>query len=136
MTFHTLALIIAAACALIASIVSFYLIIMHATHYTKPYEQRQYVLPLPFPVPVPLLTPQQHHPNPLHDSRICCIILPPTMVLLARGILPRHIRLLRSIRHRLLLCAPVPLHCAEPPRTKAIFPNDTTKRLGIANLMV
>ena len=136
MTFHTLALIIAAACALIAIIVSFYLIIMHATHYTKPYEQRQYVLSPPLPVLVPLLIPQQHHPNSLHDSRICGLILPPTMVLLARGILPGHIRLLRSVRHRLLLFAPVPLHCAEPPRTKAIFPIDTTKRLGITNLMV
>lgn len=44
LTFHDLGLIIAAATALIAVLLSFYLIWMHATHYTKPYEQRQYVL--------------------------------------------------------------------------------------------
>lgn len=43
MTFHTLGLIVAASCSLIAIILSFYLIWMHAIHYTKPYEQRQYV---------------------------------------------------------------------------------------------
>ena len=42
-TFHSLGLVIAPACSLIAILVSFYLIFMHATHYTKPYEQRQYV---------------------------------------------------------------------------------------------
>lgn len=47
MTFHTLGMIIAAAGALIAILLSLYLIWMHAIHYTKPYEQRQYVLPLP-----------------------------------------------------------------------------------------
>jgi len=44
LTFHQLGLIIAAACSLFAILTSFYLIFMHATHYTKPYEQRQYVL--------------------------------------------------------------------------------------------
>ena len=44
LTFHQLGLIIAAATTLFAIIVSFYLIFMHATHYTKPYEQRQYVV--------------------------------------------------------------------------------------------
>ena len=41
MTFHTIGLIVAAACAFIAILLSFYLIWMHALHYTKPYEQRQ-----------------------------------------------------------------------------------------------
>jgi hypothetical protein len=44
LTFHQLGMIIAAACSLFAILTSFYLIFMHATHYTKPYEQRQYVL--------------------------------------------------------------------------------------------
>lgn len=40
-TFHTLALIVGAVFALIAGGVSFYLIMCHATHYSKPLEQRQ-----------------------------------------------------------------------------------------------
>ena len=52
LTFHNLAIIIAAACTFIAIILSFWLISMHAMHYTNPYEQRQYDLTLhssPFP---------------------------------------------------------------------------------------
>ena len=52
MTFHTLGLIIAAACALVAILLSLYLIFMHANHYTKPYEQRQYVLSLRLALPI------------------------------------------------------------------------------------
>ncbi|CAL3968365.1 unnamed protein product, partial [Diplocarpon coronariae] len=40
LTFHTLGLILAAGCAAIAILLSFYLIFMHATNYTKPHEQR------------------------------------------------------------------------------------------------
>ncbi|CZT10844.1 hypothetical protein WAI453_007960 [Rhynchosporium graminicola] len=43
MTFHTIGLIIAAASAFIAILLSFYLIFMHAIHYTKPYEQRHII---------------------------------------------------------------------------------------------
>ncbi|KAH6671668.1 organic solute transporter Ostalpha-domain-containing protein [Halenospora varia] len=50
-TFHTLGLIIAAACALLSILVSFYLIFMHATHYTKPYEQR-HIIRILFMIPV------------------------------------------------------------------------------------
>jgi hypothetical protein len=52
MTFHTLGLIIAAACSLVAILLSLYLIFMHANHYTKPYEQRQYVPPLWLALPI------------------------------------------------------------------------------------
>jgi hypothetical protein len=47
LTFHALALIISAACSLVAIVLSLFLIWMHATHYTKPCEQRQYVLAPP-----------------------------------------------------------------------------------------
>lgn len=50
-TFHRLSLWIAAAFALIAIVVSFFLIFMHATHYLKPWEQRHIVRIL-FMVPV------------------------------------------------------------------------------------
>ncbi|CAG8974774.1 hypothetical protein HYALB_00000386 [Hymenoscyphus albidus] len=42
-TFHEIGLIAAPASALIALIVSFYLMLMHALHYTKPYEQRHII---------------------------------------------------------------------------------------------
>jgi hypothetical protein len=45
LNFHELGFIISAGCALVAVLLSFYLIFMHALHYTKPYEQRQQVLP-------------------------------------------------------------------------------------------
>ncbi|KAF8850591.1 DUF300-domain-containing protein [Acephala macrosclerotiorum] len=51
LTFHTLGLIIAAGCALIAILLSFYLIWMHAIHYTKPYEQR-HIIRILFMIPV------------------------------------------------------------------------------------
>ncbi|KAE8442995.1 hypothetical protein EG329_002458 [Mollisiaceae sp. DMI_Dod_QoI] len=51
MTFHTLGMIVAAACALIAILLSFYLIWMHALHYTKPYEQR-HIIRILFMIPV------------------------------------------------------------------------------------
>ncbi|KAL3426898.1 duf300 domain-containing protein [Phlyctema vagabunda] len=51
MTFHSLAIIIAAAAALTAILVSFYLIWMHATHYTRPYEQR-HIIRILFMIPV------------------------------------------------------------------------------------
>lgn len=41
LTFHKLALIIAGASTIVAIILSFYLIWMHALHYTKPREQKQ-----------------------------------------------------------------------------------------------
>lgn len=43
LTFHDLGIVISAATALIAILLSLYLMWMHAMHYTKPYEQRQYV---------------------------------------------------------------------------------------------
>ncbi|KAK0645635.1 organic solute transporter Ostalpha-domain-containing protein [Cercophora newfieldiana] len=49
--FHDLALIIGAASALIAILLSFYLILMHATHYTVPYEQK-HIIRILFMVPV------------------------------------------------------------------------------------
>ncbi|KAK4448135.1 organic solute transporter Ostalpha-domain-containing protein, partial [Podospora aff. communis PSN243] len=49
--FHDLATIIAAASALIAILLSFYLILMHATHYTVPYEQK-HIIRILFMVPV------------------------------------------------------------------------------------
>lgn len=44
LTFHELGIVVSAATALIAILLSLYLMWMHAVHYTKPYEQRQYVL--------------------------------------------------------------------------------------------
>jgi hypothetical protein len=40
-TFHNLSLIVAGVCALLACFVSIFLIMSHATHYSKPIEQRQ-----------------------------------------------------------------------------------------------
>ncbi|KAL1872026.1 hypothetical protein VTK73DRAFT_1694 [Phialemonium thermophilum] len=51
LTFHQLALIIAAGSTLVAIAMSLYLIMMHATHYTKPAEQR-YIIRILFMVPV------------------------------------------------------------------------------------
>ncbi|KAI6382371.1 hypothetical protein MCOR25_000671 [Pyricularia grisea] len=53
--FHDLALIIASASTLVAVSLSFFLIFMHATHYTKPNEQR-HIIRILFMVPVYSLT--------------------------------------------------------------------------------
>jgi len=44
LTFHRLGLILSAGFGLFAVILSLYLIFQHATHYLKPYEQKQYAL--------------------------------------------------------------------------------------------
>jgi hypothetical protein len=46
MTFHQLGLILNALFAAISTAISFFLMFKHATHYSKPWEQRQYV-PIP-----------------------------------------------------------------------------------------
>lgn len=50
-TFHTIALMASGGASLIAILLSLYLIWMHATHYTKPYEQR-HIIRILFMVPV------------------------------------------------------------------------------------
>ncbi|KAB5577764.1 putative DUF300 domain protein [Coniochaeta sp. 2T2.1] len=51
LTFHQLALIISAGSTLVAIVMSFYLIMMHATHYTKPREQK-HIIRILFMVPI------------------------------------------------------------------------------------
>ncbi|RKF77341.1 Transmembrane protein 184C [Golovinomyces cichoracearum] len=51
LTFHDIALIIAASNSLIAISISFFLIFMHATHYSKPNEQR-HIIRILFMVPI------------------------------------------------------------------------------------
>ncbi|KAI9642371.1 hypothetical protein NHQ30_009175 [Ciborinia camelliae] len=51
LTFHELGIILSAAAALIAIILSLYLMWMHAMHYTKPYEQR-HIIRILFMVPI------------------------------------------------------------------------------------
>ncbi|KAK0714903.1 organic solute transporter Ostalpha-domain-containing protein [Lasiosphaeris hirsuta] len=51
LTFHQLALVIAAASTLVAILLSSYLIMMHATHYTVPHEQR-HIIRILFMIPV------------------------------------------------------------------------------------
>ncbi|KAJ5979068.1 hypothetical protein N7501_002410 [Penicillium viridicatum] len=50
-TFHVLALLVGGACAIIACVVSLALIMLHATHYSKPIEQR-HIIRILFMVPV------------------------------------------------------------------------------------
>lgn len=42
-TFHTLALLVSGAFSVVATVISIFLIVFHATHYSQPGEQRQYV---------------------------------------------------------------------------------------------
>ncbi|PHH81225.1 hypothetical protein CDD82_1239 [Ophiocordyceps australis] len=51
LNFHDLARIIGASCTLIAVVLSLFLVLMHATHYTQPAEQ-QYIIRILFMVPI------------------------------------------------------------------------------------
>ncbi|TDZ32000.1 Transmembrane protein 184-like protein [Colletotrichum spinosum] len=51
LTFHDLAIVIAGGSTVVAVSLSFYLVFMHATHYTKPREQRQ-IIRILFMIPV------------------------------------------------------------------------------------
>ncbi len=86
-----------------------YLIWMHALHYTKPYEQRQYVGAHPEP-DFQLLTAPKHYQNSVHDTDLCRGFLPILLVLLARDLLGGHIRLLRGLCDCVFLCTPLSLH--------------------------
>ncbi|CAG7942588.1 unnamed protein product [Penicillium olsonii] len=50
-TFHLLALLVGGVCGIVACVVSLYLILQHATHYSKPIEQR-HIIRILFMVPV------------------------------------------------------------------------------------
>lgn len=108
LTFHNLGLIIAAACTLIAILLSFYLMWMHALHYTNPSQQRQYVPS--FRTLFSLSDRSQHHPHSLHGPDLCRGFVPRLLVLLACHILPSHLRMLRSLRYCLLLRPPLSLY--------------------------
>jgi hypothetical protein len=62
------------ACAIIACGVSLILILLHATHYSKPIEQRQWVSHFAIRAYRALLTwsplPSQYHPHPIHGPRL------------------------------------------------------------------
>ena len=49
LTVHHFGLILSATYGAIAVLIAFFLIIRHATHYLKPYEQKQYVYTLAIP---------------------------------------------------------------------------------------
>ena len=46
LTFHHFGLILSATFGSLAVVIAFFLVTRHATHYLKPYEQKQYVLSL------------------------------------------------------------------------------------------
>lgn len=49
LTVHHFGLILSATFGAIAVLIAFFLVIRHATHYLKPYEQKQYVYTLAIP---------------------------------------------------------------------------------------
>lgn len=52
LTFHHFGLILSATFGAIAVVIAFFLILRHATHYLKPYEQKQYVQPSLLTAPI------------------------------------------------------------------------------------
>jgi len=50
LTFHELGLILSGACGLASVLISLWLIYKHATHYLRPWEQKQYVSLAPAPI--------------------------------------------------------------------------------------
>jgi len=57
----------------------------------------------------------QYHSHPVYDPRLRRRLSPILLLLLARNLLPGHIRLLRSLRHRLFLRTTLPLHRPRSP---------------------
>lgn len=64
---------------------------------------------------------EAHHPHSLHGAHILSLRIPLHMVLLACGILPGSQRLLRGLRHLVLLRPHVPLYGPRPARTEGVF---------------
>jgi hypothetical protein len=78
-TFHHVGLVVSAVFALISVIISFFLIAKHATHYSKPWEQRQYVCLVATKVRADSVP--QHYPNPPHDPHLLDRVLPLVLLL-------------------------------------------------------
>lgn len=68
-----------------------------------------------------LTHPSQHHSNPAHDPDLRCVQLFANEILPPCRLLRRHFRLLRSVRHLILLRPHVPVHRAGPALAKAVF---------------
>lgn len=109
MTFHHLGLWLCVIFGAIAVLVSFFLIFMHATHYLKPWEQRQYNMRLQ--IELPMLINLQHYPNPPYGSCLRSRLLPFFPLLPTRHLFRSTSRLLRSFRNRLLLHSYLSLCC-------------------------
>lgn len=141
MTFHHFGLIVSLTFALTAVLISFFLIWRHATHYLKPWEQRQWVptqlLQLAFTTdPADSEFIAQHHPSTLHGPHLRHCFLPILSLLPTCAIFRGHPGLLRSLCYCQFLCAPLPLHSAGFTQSERLFPDIETEKMGPAGKLV
>lgn len=113
---------------------SLLLIWLHAFNYTKPYEQRQYVLWRSIVIPILIIA--QHNSHPLHGTDILSLSMATIHLLLARDLLSSPLRMLRSICDRVFLRTHVPLSRARSTRTETILSNIDTSSMGMASQLV
>lgn len=133
MTFHHLGLWLCIVFGAIAVLVSFFLIFMHATHYLKPWEQRQYDTRTP--AQLNMLMKIQYYPNSLHGPCLRRGFLPFLPLLPTCNLLRSTSRLLRSIRHCLFLHPTLSLCCRRSTSAEKLFSIDQTKGVGVASSM-
>lgn len=113
LTFHHLGLILCAGFGLIGIICSVFLALMHATHYSKPREQRQYVqCPCNYSIPgrkdmenrsLTAIHNEQYNAYSIYGSHILRRILPLLPLLSRIGIFRNPRIVLRSLRPFILL---------------------------------
>lgn len=141
MTFHHFGLIVSATFALIAVLISFFLIWRHATHYLKPWEQRQWVptqvLQFVFTIdPADREFVSQHYPSTLHGSYLRHCVFPIISLLPTCAIFRGHPGLLRSLCYCQFLCAALPLYSAGFTQSERLFSDIETERVGSAGELV
>lgn len=130
-TFHHFGLILSALFGLIAVTMSCFLMYMHATHYLKPWEQKQYVQDMKL-WSCSLANWSQHNSYRVHGSDLCYCVIPLIHVLPSRDLLSGPPRLLRSLCNRKFFRTPLCIYCAGSARTKRLFSEYKSKALAEA----
>ena len=132
LTYHRLGLYLSAIFAVIAILVSFYLIMMHATHYLRPWEQRQYVSPAEKKKSKRLIG-GQYYPNLVPRPYLRGCLLPLLRLLYSLRLFRNPSRFLRGHSHCRFLYADLPLCRPGSTPTEELFSNNSAQEVDLAH---
>ena len=77
-----------------------------------------------------------HHPDSVHGASLCPRVVPVVPLLQPQRLFRGSPRLLRGLRHCLLLQSDVRLHGARPPQPEALLPQHLAETVAMASNVV